>query len=178
MAWLNLPHIEGETSRQAHVDLPSGSYERELGRDGFYGPATQMYHRHPPTAWQHISGPLSPHAFDTEDLPKAMQGPWDADLLLGNQALQIRLLRISESMQHLVRNADGDELLFIHQGAGDIFCDYGHLVFSEGDYIVLPRGTLWRLQLTEPVVALMIEATRSEERRVGKECRSRWSPYH
>ena len=25
--------------------------ERELGREGFYGPATEMYHRHPPTAW-------------------------------------------------------------------------------------------------------------------------------
>ena len=24
----------------------------------------------------------------------------------------------------------------------------------------------------------VVDATRSEERRVGKECRSRWSPYH
>ena len=27
-------------------------------------------------------------------------------------------------------------------------------------------------------MALELEADRSEERRVGKECRSRWSPYH
>ena len=26
--------------------------------------------------------------------------------------------------------------------------------------------------------ALVLDTTRSEERRVGKECRSRWSPYH
>src|SRR3712207_6853948 len=38
--------------------------------------------------------------------------------------------------------------------------------------------------LAEPVsqiveaVKVALEATRSEERRVGKECRSRWSPYH
>ena len=25
---------------------------------------------------------------------------------------------------------------------------------------------------------IVIRKTRSEERRVGKECRSRWSPYH
>ena len=28
------------------------------------------------------------------------------------------------------------------------------------------------------VVGVCEQATRSEERRVGKECRSRWSPYH
>src|SRR5206468_8304931 len=27
-------------------------------------------------------------------------------------------------------------------------------------------------------MAMMVYARRSEERRVGKECRSRWSPYH
>src|ERR1035437_9128090 len=28
------------------------------------------------------------------------------------------------------------------------------------------------------ILAYDLEGTRSEERRVGKECRSRWSPYH
>ena len=47
--WIPLPRVEGISSRQAHADLPEGTYERELGREGFFGPATQMYHRHPPT---------------------------------------------------------------------------------------------------------------------------------
>src|SRR5262245_35274531 len=47
--WIQFPRIEGIASRQAHADLPPGTYEREIGRDGFYGPATHMYHRHPPT---------------------------------------------------------------------------------------------------------------------------------
>ena len=34
------------------------------------------------------------------------------------------------SMDHLARNADGDELLFVHQGAGDLYCDYGHLALA------------------------------------------------
>ena len=62
-------------------------------------------------------------------------------------------------MTELARNADGDELLFVHEGAGDLFCDYGHLDFSAGDYIVLPRGTMWRLEPARPTVSLMIEAT-------------------
>jgi homogentisate 1,2-dioxygenase len=47
--WIALARAEGRTSRQAHADLPEGTYEREVGRDGFYGPATHMYHAHPPT---------------------------------------------------------------------------------------------------------------------------------
>lgn len=62
--WISFPKIEGVSSRQAHTDLPEGTYERELGRDGFYGPVTHMYHRHPPTGWSGWEGPLRPRAFD------------------------------------------------------------------------------------------------------------------
>ena len=55
-------HVEGRSSRQAHADLPAGTYERELGREGFFGPASQMYHSHPPTAWSAIDGPLLPRS--------------------------------------------------------------------------------------------------------------------
>ena len=41
--WITLPKTEGIASRQAHADLPDGTYERELGRAGFTGPATHMY---------------------------------------------------------------------------------------------------------------------------------------
>ena len=33
--WISLPRVEGRASRQAHADLPEGTYERELGREGF-----------------------------------------------------------------------------------------------------------------------------------------------
>jgi homogentisate 1,2-dioxygenase len=62
-------------------------------------------------------------------------------------------------MTTLARNADGDQLLFIHRGAGSLFCDFGHLEYEAGDYIVLPRGTLWRLSPSEPTLVLMVEAT-------------------
>ena len=62
--WIEFPRVEGETSRQAHADLPAGTYEREIGRDGFFGPATHIYHKHPPTGWSSFEGPLRPRAFD------------------------------------------------------------------------------------------------------------------
>ena len=68
----------------------------------------------------------------------------------------MRIWEMRESMEHLARNADGDELLFIHSGAGHLFCDYGHLEVGEGDYVVLPRSTMWRLESAEPMRMLLV----------------------
>ena len=157
--WISFPRVEGVASRQAHADLPEGTFERELGKEGFYGPSTQMYHRHAPTGWRSFEGPLRPRAFDTTKLQAWAESPWDATLLMSNAYLKLRLWRARRSMDHLVRNSDGDELLFIHEGEGDLFCDYGHLKIREGDYILLPRGTLWRVESPAPMAVLLIEAT-------------------
>lgn len=159
---INLPRSEGVTSRQAHVDLPKGTYERELGREGFFGPATEMYHRHPPTGWVKFEGPLRPRAFDTTLLSNAGEHSfWHAASLLANANTHIRLWRTQGKMDHLVRNADGDDLLFVHQGHGQFYCDYGHLSIVEGDYVLIPRGTMWRIEAEGPLIALVIEATNS-----------------
>ncbi|MEZ5524122.1 MAG: homogentisate 1,2-dioxygenase [Pseudomonadales bacterium] len=157
--WISLPRIEGLSSRQAHADLPPDTFERELGREGFYGPATQMYHRHAPTAWVDVQGPLRPRALDTCKLEQQASSPWLASRLLSNAAVKIRFWKSPQAMDHLVRNADGDELLFFHQGQAELFCDYGHLRLQEGDYVVLPRGTMWRIDHDKPVAVLVVEAT-------------------
>ncbi|WP_431862201.1 homogentisate 1,2-dioxygenase [Azospirillum sp.] len=163
-SYIQFPRVEGSASRQAHADLPSGTFERELGKEGFFGPATHMYHRHPPTGWTNWDGPLKPRAFDLTKLNEEHPSPWDARLVLHNAHLRMRLWRAPRRMDHLARNGDGDELVFIHTGRGDLFCDYGHLEFRAGDYIVLPRSTMWRIECAEPVTALLIEATNSTYR--------------
>ncbi|WP_333840928.1 homogentisate 1,2-dioxygenase [Pelomicrobium sp.] len=175
--WISFPRVEGNASRQAHADLPPGTYERELGREGFYGPSTQMYHRHPPTAWSRFEGPLRPRAFDTHRLKGGSASPWDAPVLLANAHLQLRLWRVEGAMDHLVRNADGDELAFVHEGAGDLFCDYGHLAFRDGDYLLLPRGTLWRIEASRPVVMLLLEATNEGYRLPDKGIAGEHAPF-
>ena len=156
---INFPRVEGQASRQAHADLPDGTYEREIGRDGFFGATTHVYHAHPPTAWSAWEGPTRPRAFDTARINKASESPWDAVRLMSNAHIDYRLWRIDGAMDHLVRNGDGDELLFVHEGHGDLFCDFGHLNFRDGDYIVLPRGTMWRIETHTPTTILLIEAT-------------------
>jgi homogentisate 1,2-dioxygenase len=157
--WISFPRVEGVASRQAHADLPPNTYERELGKEGFYGPSTQMIHRHAPTGWSRFEGPLRPRAFDTNRLTRPGDSPWDATLLLGNPHVQFRHWRAHKSMNHLARNGDGDELLFIHEGSGELFCDYGHLTVRDGDYLLIPRGTMWRIEISAPITALLIEAT-------------------
>ena len=157
--WISFPRVEGRASRQAHADLPEGTFERELGREGFFGPATQMYHSHPPTGWSGWDGPLRPRAFDLARLDAVSGSPWEATALLHNAHVRLRYWRTEGAMPDLVRNADGDELMFVHEGAGDLYCDYGHLEFRDGDYLLLPRGTMWRLECREPATMLLIEAT-------------------
>jgi homogentisate 1,2-dioxygenase len=160
-SWIPLPRVEGEHTRQAHADLPEGSYEREIGRDGFYGPATQMLHAHPPTGWSDWEGPLRPRAYDLAKLEAGHASPWQAPDLLANAHVRIRFWRLAAAMDQLVRNADGDELVFVHAGEGELFCDFGRLEIREGDYLVLPRGTMWRLEPASELALLLIEATGS-----------------
>ncbi len=162
MNWnLATPHTEGLAARQAHADIPANSFEREIGREGFSGAAAHMYHRNPPTAWLTVEGAIRPRAFNATQAVQAGNSPWQALALLGNKNVRIRFWRTEQSMEGLARNSDGDDLLFVHQGSGDFFCDYGHLRFEAGDYLLLPRGTMWRIEIAEPVEMLMIEATGS-----------------
>ena len=79
-------------------------------------------------------------------------------MVLINKAVEVRFWKLAEAMPALARNADGDQLLFVHQGEGELFCDYGRLAYRPGDYLYLPRGTMWRLTPASPTATLMIEA--------------------
>jgi homogentisate 1,2-dioxygenase len=170
-------HVEGQASRQAHADIPEGSFEREIGREGFYGAASHMYHRNPPTAWSEIRGPIRPRAFNPMAVIQASASPWDALELARNASVRIRTWRADKSMDHLVRNADGDELLFVHRSAGHFYCDYGHLAIEEGDYVVIPRGTMWRVEFSGTLDALLVESTGSPYRLSDRGPMGRHAPF-
>ena len=157
--WIPVRGAQGQHSRQAHADMPAGTYEREISKEGFFGPAAFIHHKRPPTGWVNFEGPLRPRAFDLNALNAAEPSSWAAGKVLYNPAVEIRFWKLAAPMPALARNADGDQLLFVHAGEGDLFCDYGHLTFRAGDYLYLPRGTMWRLAPTEPTAALVIEAT-------------------
>ncbi len=140
------PLAKGEITRQAHVALPEGTYEEEHGRDGFYGPVSHLYRIHAPTGWTRIEGPLKPQAFDGAKLPTQAKDAVSARVkLLYNPDVALYISRPQRPMEYYFRNADGDEVYFIHQGQGVLETDFGPLDFEPGDYLVIPRGTTYRL---------------------------------
>ena len=157
--FINIPKMEGKSSRQAHADLPNGTFEREMSKEGFFGPSAHIYHKNPPTGWIDWDGPLRPRAFNLNNLTQNVDCPWNSVELLFNENCRIAMWRASKSMKHLVRNADGDQLLFIHSGSGELYSDFGRFEIIAGDYVLLPRGTMWRVQFKSPIDILLIEST-------------------
>jgi homogentisate 1,2-dioxygenase len=144
------PLGKGNYSRQAHVALPEGTFEDEHGREGFYGRVSHLYHSHPPTGWTRIEGPLKPTAINCLELPRPKpireDDPFGEPVtFLYNDDVALRIARPVGPMPYYARNADGDDVYFIHQGAGLLESDYGPLRYERGDYLVIPRGTTYRL---------------------------------
>lgn len=147
---------QGRYSRQAHRDLPEGTFEREIGRDGFDGPASHIYHPRPPTGWESIEGPLRPRAYDLNRV-EGHTHPFAVPPLLESNSMNLAYWRTSEPMEELARDADGDVLVFIHSGELQFFCDFGHLEVTAGKYLVIPRGTMWRFETTDESSMLILQ---------------------
>ncbi|HSC83973.1 MAG TPA: homogentisate 1,2-dioxygenase, partial [Pseudomonas sp.] len=89
--WISFPLREGDCSRQAHCDFPQDTYEREMGREGFFGPVSHLHHKHPPTGWVDWQGPLRPHAFNFNNISSERDCPLQAPLTLHNADLKLRI---------------------------------------------------------------------------------------
>ena len=151
---------KGTVTPQAHVDIPEGLYEEEYAREGFFGRTSHMYRTEPPTGWTHIEGPLRPEAFDVTRLP----GLENEDYIDGrvpflyNNDVVLNMSRITEDMPYWFRNADGDECIFVHRGHGTLETDFGVLNYESGDYLVIPRGTVYRFSPAEETWLLIVES--------------------
>jgi len=151
---------KGKTPNQAHVGIPEGLCEEEHGREGFAGPASHLYRTHPPTGWLRIDGPLKPRAFACRRIslttpPSAATHP---ALVMQSRDVSLSISSLTETMTHFMRNADGDEIYFVHLGTGRFETDYGILSYEPGDYVLIPKGTTYRTHVDAgPSLFLLIE---------------------
>ena len=155
---MDIPYIRGRVATQAHVGVPDGTVEEEYARNGFFGRYAHLYREHAPVGWTRIEGPLRPRLYDLAAVPT---GDYLASRvpLLANADCRIQLGVVREPMPYLFRNADGDELLFVHAGGGRLETDFGALAYETGDYLVIPRGTSYRLVPTSETRLLIVETT-------------------
>jgi homogentisate 1,2-dioxygenase len=155
---MEIPHIRGRVTSQAHVGVPDGTVEEEYARNGFFGRYAHLYREHPPVAWTRIEGPLRPRLYQLDGIAA---GDYLAGRvpLLANADCRLMVACLRDPMPYLFRNADGDELLFVHAGAGRIETDFGPLTYEVGDYLVIPRGTLYRLVPASETRLLVVQTT-------------------
>jgi homogentisate 1,2-dioxygenase len=134
-------------------------YEQLFGTEGFHGLASLLYHTHRPTQIKEIQKSYSviPEVgIEKNMLPLKLIGfnvkPEDDFLesrkpLFLNSDLLIGVAAPKKSMKdYFYKNADGDEVLFIHQGKGKVRTMLGTLPFQYGDYIVIPKGIIYQIE--------------------------------
>ena len=150
----NYPQKHGRYTDQAHVRVPSGTFELEHAREGFYSEeASHLYVTEPPSNWKRIEGDLKPRAVDCRNMvtadsenPDEMPTPLlSAAVWCGKKTLSFFLSKRQKPMPFIYKSVDGDEIYFVHDGYGRIETEYGVLEYERGDYIVIPRGCLYRV---------------------------------
>lgn len=147
----------GVVTKQAHVKIPEGTYEEEHARKGFFGRVSQLYHKNQPTAWTDIEGELRPRNLPPLFSDHALQNHFVK--VLYNNDVEIYLATLTSSPVNFFRNADHDEMFFIHEGTGRIETSYGHVPFVKGDYIIVPRGTTYKTFINETCKFLKVESS-------------------
>lgn len=145
----------GLHTKQAHVHIPEGHFEEEHGRNGFFGRVSHLYHTQAPVGWTNIEGDLKPRC-----QPPMFNGTHKNEFItiLSNNDVVINVGHYTESFKNFYRNADFDEMYFIHDGSGVIETIYGHIPYVKGDYIIIPRGTTYKLYLKTETKILKVES--------------------
>ena len=159
--------------RHTQFRKPDGSLyaEQVFGSKGFSGMASILYHCHAPTDVSDFKplGDLRPDYLPEEPLrhrhlkTRGFEPHGDPisgrTVLLANEDVAMGFCAPVAPMDYFYKNADGDDLLFVQQGEGRLETMFGVIPYEPGDYLVIPRGTIYRLVCeTEATRLLTIEA--------------------
>jgi homogentisate 1,2-dioxygenase len=147
-------------------------YEQLFGTEGFSGFSSLLYHVHRPTQVKSISNPinLTPIAAVGKNIHSRMirgyeVAPQDDFLdsrviVLFNNDINISCASPRKSLtSYFYKNADADEVIFIHKGTGKLRTLVGNIPFEYGDYLVIPRGMIYQIDFdTEDNRLFIIES--------------------
>ena len=173
-----LYHKLGEIPRKRHTQFrkPNGDlyYEQLFGTVGFDGMSTNMYHEQRPTQVKEIRNQYSvaPKIANANNIQSyKLRGfevaPQDdflesRKIVLTNSDCHIVLAAPRKSTtDYFYKNTDSDEVIFIHKGTGKLRTMLGNLDFSYGDYLVVPRGMIYKIDFdTEDNRLFIVESHR------------------
>ena len=162
----NIPH-----KRHTQFRKPNGAlYSEQLfSTEGFSNDYSLLYHCHPPTQIIKTDEPIdvAPQIAEEKMLKhRSFEGfniAPQADYLnsrkavLVNNDCHISLASPTKSLtEYFYKNADADEMIFIHEGNGKLLTQYGELEFGYGDYLIVPRGTIYQIHFNDEKNRLFI----------------------
>ena len=154
-----IPHKRHTQFRKADGGLYS---EQLFSTEGFSNDYSLLYHCHPPTqivktepqvdvSPQIAEEKMLQHrCFEGFNVKPAKDFLQSRIPVLVNSDCHIVLAAPQQSMQdYFYKNTDADEMIFVHEGSGTVHTQYGELPFSYGDYIILPRGTIYQIEFND-----------------------------
>jgi len=156
----------GHFPRKRHLAFRRGNgqlyHEEFVGTEGFSGISSLVYHLYPPTRVMEFGQPFNirPKAVIEDNLQARSFVGWDVKseldfiqsrkIFFFNSDLSIGMLAPAFIRQdYFFKNADADELYFVHTGSGTLQTMYGDLPFAYGDYILIPRGTIYKFEFDD-----------------------------
>ncbi len=163
----------GQIPNKRHIQFKDASgnlyWEELVSREGFSHMYSNIYHVNPPTAITKIGTPIKNkiqlasklhkhYHLKTESISSQGDAISSRIPLFLNKDIIVSKCHIDTSMKNLFKNAYADEILFINSGKGILRSNFGCINLSFGDYVVIPRGIIWQLEITEPMKVLIIES--------------------
>jgi homogentisate 1,2-dioxygenase len=163
----------GQVPRKRHTQFRKSDgtlYAEELiSTEGFNSMYSLVYHSHPPTLVKDIGEPINVEpkvaqsknmrnrSFITFKTPPTNDYLKSRVALLLNTDITISVAAPKQSMtDYFFKNADSDEVLFVHEGSGTLKTIYGQIRFEYGDYLVIPRGTIYQLEFNDENNRLLV----------------------
>ena len=162
--------------RHTVFNKPNGDlyYEQLFGTVGFDGMASLSYHHQRPTMIKEIgkSIDVKPKIAVAENIHSRKLISFDVapnsdylqsrTPLLVNSDVIISVAAPSQSLTtYFYKNADADEVLFIHKGSGTLRTMFGNISFEYGDYLIIPRGIIYQIDFDSPENKLLITESTS-----------------
>lgn len=156
----NLPHKRHTQFRQADGSL---HHEEVMGVHGFSGIQSILYHLRPPTQIRSMevvcqvdmsyeaTGPLRHRHFKTAATRVGGDLIASRTPMMGNTDVVLYTARPDQTMSYWYKHGQGDDVIFVHEGTGELESQYGVLRYRPGDYLVIPAGVMWRIIPTAAV---------------------------
>jgi len=162
--------IPSKRHTQFRDDTGNLYWEELISREGFSQMYSNVYHVHPPTSVEAV-GELKKYNLKAVDQThrhhhiRTANVESDGDAissripLFFNSDVVISKAHVKESMKSLYRNGNADEVLFIHTGSGIFKSNFGNMALTAGDYLVIPRGVIWQIDVKEDMRILVTESS-------------------